>query len=128
MLNGNTKQKYTLRTSDNPKKIYNDTQNPYKNYKIENTNENSNENTNENTIENTIEKNSNKKVKFNDKVDIIPVESYKEYNKSDEDYENKILEYFKKNYNDYNNNSSISYNTEKQRNNKKFCNCTCFIL
>ena len=111
MLNGNTKQKYTLRTSDNPKKIYNDTQNPYKNYKIENTIEN-----------------SNKKVKFNDKVDIIPVESYKEYNKSDEDYENKILEYFKKNYNDYNNNSSISHSTEQKRNNKKFCNCTCFIL
>ena len=127
MLNGNTKQKYTLRTSDNPKKIYNDTQNPYKNYKIENTNENSNENTKENTNENTIE-NSNKKVKFNDKVDIIPVESYKEYNKSDEDYENKILEYFKKNYNDYNNNSSISHSTEQKRNNKKFCNCTCFIL
>ena len=119
MLNGNTKQKYTLRGSDNPKKIYNETQNPYKNYKIENTNEN--------TKENTIE-NSNKKVKFNDKVDIIPVESYKEFNKSDEDYENKILEYFKKNYNDYNNNSSISHSTEQKRNNKKFCNCTCFIL
>ena len=73
-------------------------------------------------------KKSNKKVKFNDKVDIIPVESYKEFNKSDEDYENKILEYFKKNYNDYNNNSSISHSTEQKRNNKKFCNCTCFIL
>ena len=63
-------------------------------------------------------KKSNKRVKFNDNVDIVYVESYKEFNKIDDDYFNNCG-YFQI----YNN----SYDTKKN-NNKNNCGCTCNIM
>ncbi len=59
-----------------------------------------------------------KKVAFNSKVDVVQVESYKEFNKIDDDYFNNC-DYFQI----YNN----SYDTKKN-NNKKNCGCTCNIM
>ena len=66
-------------------------------------------------------KSSNKRVKFNNKVDIIEVENYKEYNKIDEDDMYNYQDYFSS-YNSY-------FNTKKEKINKKKCNdCICYII
>ena len=59
-----------------------------------------------------------KKVKFNDKVNVINVESYKEFNKLNDDYFNQLF------LNSYA--ISPSYNTKPK--NKKNCDCSCIIL
>ena len=65
-------------------------------------------------------KRSNKRVKFNNKVDIVLIESYKEYNKMDDgDF----------NYMDYFNNVN-TYAKAQQMNNinkKQGDGCTCYI-
>ena len=43
-------------------------------------------------------KRSNKRVKFNSKIDIVYVESYKKYNKIDDGDENNYLNYYLNNY------------------------------
>ena len=66
-------------------------------------------------------KKSNKHVKFNDKIDVILVESYKAYNVIEDDefnYQEYLLNY--KNYYE---------NQRKNDNNKKVCDgCTCHII
>ena len=65
-------------------------------------------------------KSSNKRVKFNNKVDIIEVENYKEYNKIDDDDINYQV-YFSS-YNNY-------VIPKKEKINKKKCNdCICNII
>ena len=65
-------------------------------------------------------KKSNKKVKFNDKIEIINVESYKEFNKIDDE---EI--YFQEYYNTIYNNELPK---KQEINNKKKCDdCTCHI-
>ena len=66
-------------------------------------------------------KNSNKRVRFNGKVDIICVESYKEYNKIDDDDDFNYQDYFGS-YNKYN-------KSKKEKIKKKRCNdCICYII
>jgi len=66
-------------------------------------------------------KKSHKKVKFNDKIDIIYVESYKAYNVIEDDGNN--FQEFIQNYKNYNN------YPKKNDNNKKWCDdCTCHII
>ena len=55
----------------------------------------------------------NKTVKFNDKVNVIKVESYKEYNKIDDDFDNIF-------------NNECKHNTNKTK--KKGDSCECKIL
>ena len=43
-------------------------------------------------------KRSNKRVKFNSKIDIVYVESYKKYNKIDDGDENNYINYYLNNY------------------------------
>ena len=68
--------------------------------------------------QNPFQNNSKKKVTFNNKVDVVHIESYKEFNKiEDNDF----------NSGDYFQIYPNSYDTKKN-NNKKNCNCACNIL
>ena len=59
-----------------------------------------------------------KKVNFNNKVDVVKVESYKEYNKLED-------EYFKQMFlNSY----AITTTNNTQPKNKNDCDCTCIIM
>ena len=59
-----------------------------------------------------------KKVNFNNKVDVVKVESYKEYNKLED-------EYFKQMFlNSY----AITTTNNTQAKNKNDCDCTCIIM
>ena len=129
-------QQYTNYGKYLPLKIYkSNSQNIMAEKKIKNNSDNSNsQSTNNNKIYNnnnntTItakrkKKSNNKKVKFNDKVCVINVESYKEYNKIDDnDFLNNL---YKANNNNYitNNNNSVQH----QGNAKKTNNCECNII
>ena len=59
-----------------------------------------------------------KKVNFNNNVDVINVESYKEFNKIEDDYFNQY----------YNNLYASLINNKTKPKNKKDCNCSCIIL
>ena len=71
-------------------------------------------------------KKSNKRVKFNDKVDVVNVESYKEYNKI-EDVEINFQEYLLQIQN-YSNMSQNNDNNNVNDKKKKCDNCTCYII
>ena len=67
-------------------------------------------------------KKSNKKVKFNDNIEIVNVESYKQYNKIDEEYFN--INSYIANYINQNN-----PNTNNNKINRKKCSdCSCNII
>ena len=67
-------------------------------------------------------KKSNKKVKFNDNIEIVNVESYKQYNKIDEEYFN--INSYIANYINQNN-----PNTNNNKINRKKCgDCSCYII
>ena len=67
-------------------------------------------------------KKSNKKVKFNDNIEIVNVESYKQYNKIDEEYFN--INSYIANYINQNN-----PNTNNNKINRKKCSdCSCYII
>ena len=59
-----------------------------------------------------------KKVNFNNQVDVINVESYKQFNKIDDEYYNQLL------LNAYA--TSLTNNTKPK--NKKDCDCSCIIM
>ncbi len=71
-------------------------------------------------------KKSNKRVKFNDNVDIVYVESYKEFNKIDDDDFN-IYDYIDQYANNDTNNNNNNL-TKNNNNKKKDCGCTCLII
>ena len=128
-------QQYTNYGKNIPMKIYkSNSQNIMAQKMIKNYNSNSNRittnnnkvyNNNFNTITAKRQKKSNKKkVKFNDKVCVINVESYKEYNKIDDnDFLNNL---YNANNNIYNTNNVNS--VQHQSNAKKANNCECNII
>ena len=67
-------------------------------------------------------KKSNKKVKFNDNIEIVNVESYKQYNKIDDEYFN-INSYIA----NYINQNNANANNNKI-NRKKCSDCSCYII
>ena len=73
-------------------------------------------------------KGSKKKVKFNDKVCVIKVESYKEFNKIDDNpYLDKLYkELYKENINKFN--TIYNNNAQNKSNAKKTKNCECHIM
>ena len=73
-------------------------------------------------------KGSKKKVKFNDKVYVIKVESYKEFNKIDDNpYLDKLYkELYKENINKFN--TIYNNNAQNKSNAKKTKNCECHIM
>ena len=73
-------------------------------------------------------KGSKKKVKFNDKVCVIKVESYKEFNKIDDNpYLDKLYkELYKENINKFN--TTYNNNAQNKSNAKKTKNCECHIM
>ena len=94
------------------------------NSKFENTPRTYDNNTNNNHI--IKRKKSNKKVKFNDKVEIVYVESYKNYNKiyDDDDFNiNNYLIYYTNNCTNNNNN-----NNTNNINRNKCSDCNCHII
>ena len=91
--------------------------NPKSNHSLTYLNTNNQMKTTRNQI--SYPKKTKKTVTFNNKIDIVNVESFKEFNKIDDDEIN--VDYFQRyNY-------PIGHNSGSKNNKKRDCDCTCDI-